>query len=362
MPLISPGTSEADRLSERAARARVPLYGALELTWRCNFRCVHCYQEGLRDRHRELSTAEWKALLSELSALGCLFVTFTGGEALLRPDFAEIYAHAVDLGFLPTVFTNGSLVTDEILSLWDRRPPKKIEVTLYGASDLRYAEVTGRGVAFAPVLAALDALLARGHWVELKAPAMRPLLGDLPAMREIARVRGLELRTDGHLFPRLDGARAPLVHRLSAEELVALQRDQPAFGEQLDACFGGAPPDLGDAVYRCGAASNAFNVDPSGQLQPCAISRGLSVDARELGAAAAWEALRGEAERLDPGEGESCGACEVRGGCSRCPGLSWMEGGAVERPVAFHCDATATKLKILGREPPARGLFARQVA
>ncbi|MHB1845904.1 MAG: radical SAM protein [Deltaproteobacteria bacterium] len=355
-------TAAADRLSEQASAARVPMYGSLELTWRCNFRCVHCYQEGLRARHRELSAAEWRALLRELSSMGCLFLTLTGGEPLLRPDFAEIYSQAVELGFIVTIFTNASLVTDELLALWDRLPPKKLEVTLYGASDERYAEVAGCGLAFGPVMAAVDALLARGHRVDLKAQAMRPLLADLPELHELARARGIALRVDGHLFPRLDGDRAPLAHRLSAEELVTLQQGQPYFDEQLAACFGGAPPELGDRVYRCGAGANAFNVNPSGHVEPCVISRGVSVDVREVGAAAAWEALRVEAERVNGGEGESCGSCGARGGCSRCPGLSWMETGHVERPVAHHCEVTATKLKILGKEPPP-GLFAaRRVA
>ena len=44
-----------------------------ELTWRCNFRCVHCYQEGLRDRHAELTTPEWKRLMDEHIRVGLLY-------------------------------------------------------------------------------------------------------------------------------------------------------------------------------------------------------------------------------------------------------------------------------------------------
>ncbi len=286
-----------DRLGERAAAAGVPLFGSLELTWRCNFRCVHCYQDGLRDTHRELTTAEWKRLLDEIAELGCIFLTFTGGEPLLRPDFSELYEHAFRRGFVPTVFTNGALVDAALLDLWERMPPKQIELTLYGASEATYARVTERGHVHERVASTVDRILERGLRLVLKAPAMRPLLGDLHALAAFAEARGLHLQTDSSLFPRLDGHRGPLAHRLSPEEAVALTAGQAGFAEHLDACFGGAPPRLPDRVYRCGAANYAFNVDPSGHLQPCVISRGVSTSFRQHGAAEAWRSLIAEGRR-----------------------------------------------------------------
>jgi MoaA/NifB/PqqE/SkfB family radical SAM enzyme len=341
-----------DRVTERAAAARVPLYGMLELTWRCNFRCVHCYQEGLRHRHRELSTNEWTALIDELEDLGCAFLTLTGGEALLRPDFGEIYGHAFDRGFVVTVFTNGSLVGEDVLELWARKPPRKVELTLYGMSAEKYAEVTGQPEGFLRALTAVERLVQLGVRVELKAPAMRPLMEDLPAMAAYAKARGLSFRTDAGLFPRLDGNRAPLAYRLSPAEVVALHQQEAGFDESLSACFAEVP-DLGNKVYRCGAGSNAFNVDPSGHFEACAISRATSLDWRAQGAAQAWESLAAEAARVHaapaaatlggPGTVEDCGACAVRGGCSRCPGKSWLEAGAPERAVPHHCDISQAK-------------------
>ena len=339
-----------DGLAERAARARVPLYASVELTWRCNFRCVHCYQDGLRDSHRELSTAEWKGLLDELADLGSLFLTITGGDALSRPDFKEIYRHAVGRGFLVTVFTNGALVDDALLDLWSELPPKSIEITLYGASAESYERVVGRGSWYEKSFAAVDQILARGLALELKAPLMRPLLEDLPALRAFALARGLPLRTEGSIFPRLDGNPAPLAHRLSPAELVEIERTSPGFQERIEICFAGSAQDLGDRVYRCGAGSNSLNVNPSGQLEPCVISRGAVASTRGVGVASAWAELAPEAARTHAlPDGEGCGSCGARGGCSRCPGLSWMETRDVERRVAHHCGVTLQKLKILGR-------------
>lgn len=347
---MSDSSAAMDRLSEAAHAARVPLYAMLELTWRCNFRCVHCYQEGLRDTHAELSTAEWKQLMDELADLGCVFLTLTGGETLVRKDFAELYRYAVTKGFMVTVFTNGSLVTDEVLALWSTLPPRKLELTLYGMSREKYAEVTGNPDGFERALTAIDRLSALGIRVDLKAPAMRPLMSDLPAMAELAAQRGLSFRSDSGLFPRLDGNRAPLAFRLSASEAAEIARRTPGLLEAVDSCFAGVP-NLSEQVYQCGAASNAVNVNPSGFFEACAISRGTSLDWRRLGAKAAWEGLGVEAKRKHapaalqvlggPGTVDSCGSCRVRGTCGRCPGKSWMESGHVEKPVPHYCDVSA---------------------
>jgi len=42
----------------------------------------------------------------------------TGGEPLLRKDFGELYSHAKKNGMLVTVFSNGTLITDDIVSLF----------------------------------------------------------------------------------------------------------------------------------------------------------------------------------------------------------------------------------------------------
>jgi hypothetical protein len=49
---------------------RVPVYGGIEPTWRCNLNCCHCY---IRDPHKaELTLDEWKAILDQLAEAGCL--------------------------------------------------------------------------------------------------------------------------------------------------------------------------------------------------------------------------------------------------------------------------------------------------
>ena len=128
-----------------------PLLGSLdiELTERCDNDCVHCCiclpEHDAEARRREISTAEVQAVLTEATALGALSVRFTGGEPLIRDDFAELYLFARRLGLKVLLFTNARGVTPEIADLLARVPPLElVEVSVYGMSARTYDGATRR--------------------------------------------------------------------------------------------------------------------------------------------------------------------------------------------------------------------------
>src|SRR5258707_3620298 len=91
-------------MGERAHRLGVPFSVQLDLTYRCNEQCVHCYLDHLD--HGEMSTTEIKHLLSEMAEAGVFILTLSGGEIFMRKDFFEILEHARDLTFWVKVKTN----------------------------------------------------------------------------------------------------------------------------------------------------------------------------------------------------------------------------------------------------------------
>jgi len=64
-------------MSDRALRLGVPLSVQLDLTYRCNEKCVHCYLD--HDDHGEMTTAEIKHLLGEMAEAGVFILTLSGG-------------------------------------------------------------------------------------------------------------------------------------------------------------------------------------------------------------------------------------------------------------------------------------------
>ena len=69
----------------QAYEACVPLFTTIELTLKCNLRCVHCYNfdrsvpRPKEAKGNELNPAEIKKLIDELAEAGGLEISFSGG-------------------------------------------------------------------------------------------------------------------------------------------------------------------------------------------------------------------------------------------------------------------------------------------
>ena len=87
--------SLAEELNAKAAALGVPYAAQMDITYRCNERCVHCYLD--HDDHGEMSFDEIRRVMSEMAEAGVFQLTISGGEPLLRNDFFPIVRHARDL-------------------------------------------------------------------------------------------------------------------------------------------------------------------------------------------------------------------------------------------------------------------------
>ena len=95
----------------------IPLAVLAELTHRCPLQCPYCSNPVELDRaSTELTTEEWKKVLSELAEIGVLQIHFSGGEPTARKDLVELVRHASDVGLYSNLITSAVLLTREKLS------------------------------------------------------------------------------------------------------------------------------------------------------------------------------------------------------------------------------------------------------
>ncbi len=105
-----------------ADKGATPSFLALEVTYKCNFKCPFCYcvwHECPSLVKQELTTSQWKVIILNAYKTGVRFFQFTGGEALLRQDIYEImfYASSLSTEIQTSVFTNGHLLSREKIRL-----------------------------------------------------------------------------------------------------------------------------------------------------------------------------------------------------------------------------------------------------
>lgn len=350
-------TAEGDvdfigKLREKFRDLRVPLSGSIELTHRCNLNCIHCYlRGGLRDSHArsmEMSTTRVLSLIDEITSAGCLFLLITGGEPLLRGDFADIYRQAKKNGLVVNLFTNGTLIDEEILDLFEELPPRVVDISLYGATPDTADKITGVPGSYRKCIQSVRKLLDRGVCVQLKTILMTCNRHELEAMEKMAGDLGVKFRFDAAIYPRHNGDRSPLDLRVPPEEAVGHELGNAVrLGnwKELYQNSGSLPPS--DKLYSCGAGLNSFHIDPYGNLQPCLMSTGHRYN---LGAGCFLDGWNGEINRVRKimvRESQACYKCSKRILCGFCPPFCELENGAGDGGSPYLCAMGDLRLKAI---------------
>jgi radical SAM protein with 4Fe4S-binding SPASM domain len=341
------------RIREGIAGKRVPITGSLELTFRCNLRCVHCYVahgHGAVPGQEELKSGEIYDILDQVTDEGCLWLLLTGGEPLMRHDFLDIYTYAKRKGFLISLFTNGTLLTPAVADALAEYPPFKVEITLYGRTQATYERIAGVPGSHARCMRGIKLLLERGLRLKLKTMLMTLNQHELWDIKAYAEGLGVDFRFDPMMNAAVDGSHDPLKYRLSPQEVVAFDQADPqrmeGWKEFCDRFIGVEP----DPRYRyvCGAGINTFHVDPYGRLSVCMISREPQYDLRRGTFREGWhEALR-ETRYQPASDDYACNRCPLQSLCGQCPGYARLEHGDPERPVDFLCEVAHRRAKALG--------------
>nr|WP_241845673.1 radical SAM protein [Streptomyces silvensis] len=89
----------------------------LEITGKCDERCVTCYADSSPEgTHGTMTAADWRRVISQASAMGVADVQFIGGEPTLHPDLPQLVTHAHKEGLGIEVFSNLTHVREE---LWE---------------------------------------------------------------------------------------------------------------------------------------------------------------------------------------------------------------------------------------------------
>ena len=334
----------AAQLVAPLAGGRFPLSVSLELTSRCNLNCAHCYiNQPANDpvaRQRELTTAQVKRVIDDMAAAGVLFLTLTGGEPLLRPDFAEIYTYASQKGLLVILFTNGTLLSDEILRLLIDIRPYSIDISIYGATAPVFERVTRHPGSYARCYRAIEQILEAGLPLSLKSELMTLNAHELEPMKAIAESLGVKFRYDGLLWPRIDGKdKFPRAVQLPLETLVDFDsQDTDRADAVIDELERLKDLKTRDArVFSCGAGLRNFHVDSEGRMSICIMVRQPAYNLLEMPLIEAWEALD-KLRQMKRNTVSKCQSCTTNILCSHCPGWSLAVHHDFESVVEFTCE------------------------
>jgi radical SAM protein with 4Fe4S-binding SPASM domain len=157
---------------------------ALELTDNCNEKCIHCYQSAHKEKGFLKDLDKIDQMFAEFGELGFLYLTLTGGEPLLHPQFKEICKLAQKNRYLISIKTNGTLIDDDLVHFFKDLKPKTVEISVYSADKEEHDHITQVPGSFDKTMEGLKKLKNGG----VKCSVMTPVLNGIKHWKELFKI------------------------------------------------------------------------------------------------------------------------------------------------------------------------------
>jgi len=333
-------------MTEKAQRLNIPFNVQLDLTYRCNERCVHCYLD--HDDHGEMTTAEIKHLLDEMAEAGVFILTLSGGEIFLRKDFFELLEHARRLMFCVKLKTNAVLIREREAARIRDLGVESVQISIYSHRPEVHDGITLIPGSLKRSIDAIRFLKSQGLRVIIANVLMTQNRQDYPGVRALAAELGVECTLDPTITPMMDGNRSTLDLGVDQNTLRQVFRDTALVGDADEFCAIPAPTGESELESTpCSAGHTACYVSPYGEVFPCVQFPLPTGNVRQQRFVDIWrdsDRMK-EVRSIRLKDLTTCPSCTHVGSCTRCPGLAFLEGN-MRGPSSQDCEKSFARTGI----------------
>jgi putative radical SAM domain protein len=313
----------------------------IELTNRCNERCIHCYIPH-ELKNKTLSTEIIFDVFEQLHEMGTLGLTLSGGEALCHPDICKILRKARELDFSINLLSNITLMSDEILECIKEINPSLVQTSLYSMIPEEHDKITQLKGSQQKTFHNLERLIEAQVPVQISCPTMKTNFRSYKQVLEWASAHRCKSQTDFIMMARTDFSTDNLDERLSLDETKELIRDMLVadvdYGEYLE----DYKPDTDIEKIKeqpiCGVGVDNICLAANGTYYPCSGWQGLPVGTVKQRLKDVWEnspqlkMLRNIKKKSFP----KCLSCEDKDFCAMCLVRNFNESGGDMMKINNH--------------------------
>lgn len=314
-----------------------PASAEIVLTTQCNLRCIHCsVTQGNQNKHCiYLNENSCKKALDELKDLGCIMVTFTGGEPLLHKDFIEILRYANKLKFNIMILSNLTLINPLFFeTLHECTGVSDIQVSIYSDNEDVNNKILGRNVSISKLKDIILTFKKMHVRVRLACVVMDENCSDFYTVKHLAKELNVLYGFWFHVYATMAHDNCTTVHQLNKCEL------QRIFSEYRDIEDLNGNQRADDLL--CSGFSNRLAINAAGDVYPCIlfpytlgnIHKDLLQDLWNISDFAC------KLRKMKMRDMESCSDCKYKKRCKNCVGINFIENGDFLKPSSSRCTIT----------------------
>ena len=303
-------------LSYISIKNQIPYSASIEIITKCNFNCIHCY---IPKHTKVMPTNDILNIVDQLKELGIVELTLTGGEIFVHKDILNIIRYIRKKGIRLTLFTNISLLTEEIVEELSELCINEISTTLFSLDTKINDGITGHNDSVKLILD--NAFLLKKHNIplDIKVPVMNLNLTECVKIKKFCEYHGFKFDYSVAITGKTNGDKEPCKYRLTSSEMKKLFCDLGQ--KQINTIY------FDNDSPFCKAILDSLHIDVLGNVSPCISFPIIYRNIYKNTLYDIWHKsqIRNNLINLRKSQLAKCVNCSLKNICIRCPGLAFAE-------------------------------------
>lgn len=323
----------------------IPIKCTYDIIYRCNLKCVHCFQENNINNRFEPSFEDIVNTVSELKKIGCMELLLSGGEVFLRNDIFELLEFLKNIKMGVVLFTNGTLLDENKVIKLSKMYVFYVGISIYGSNEYVHDSITQVNGSFQKSINAIKLLKKYGVRVVGKIVAMKCNAHDIKNTIDMLRGLDVEYEISPFISEGVYNDVKPLKNRMTDEQIISCARATRPLSE----AYSPTSSQNIEEQLLCGAGSVTMHIAANGDVFPCMSIYRTAGNAYNHSLSEIWrnaDVFR-KFRNIKYVDSE-CSRCVNANICTRCPGVALEENGSFTTKPKEFCRITELWKKAYG--------------
>lgn len=295
----------------------------IEITSKCNERCVHCYIPH-DNKVNHIETDLFYNILEQCKEMKLLHLTLTGGEPMLHKNFSDFLKKCKEYNLSVNVLSNLTLLNDEIIEEMKANRLLGVQVSLYSMDSKIHDAITQIKGSFEITKNAILKLIENDVPLQISCPIMKQNKNSYRDVLNWAKIHNIHVGCDYVIIARCDHTTQNLRNRLSINDIKEVINEkivnEPKYLELMEEESEKKKNNTPDDIV-CSVCHSSICIADNGNVYPCAGWQGYVVgNVNETSLKDIWnnsrkvQYLRGLRKRDFP----KCIQCLEKNYCTMC--------------------------------------------
>ena len=244
----------------------------IEITSKCNERCVHCYIPH-DNKVSHIEPDLFYDVLQQCKNMRLLHLTLSGGEPMLHKNFCDFLKKCKEYDFSINVLSNLTLLNDEIIKEMKMNPLLGVQVSLYSMDSNIHDEITQMKGSFEKTKNAILKLIENDIPLQISCPIMKQNKNSYDEVIKWAKKHKIHVGDDYVILARYNHTTQNLSCRLSINEIKEVINDKVAndatYLEQLEMAAE-KKKNTTSNDFVCSVCHSSICIADNGNVYPCA--------------------------------------------------------------------------------------------